>query len=160
LWRGVSYGALAPPLEPTLPEDFSGSVFSLEAFSEDSPAEVPPAAPLSEEPDVSSELSPVSLPSVEPVDSSPAVDLAAVVAVVDVEVVSVASFSAAVSFGGVISGVLLAVTSETLLPPHELRPKPERSISALAASASERERCGAMLTRRAGPSGARRWDSR
>lgn len=103
----VGYGALAPPLEPTPPEeDFSVSeVFSLEAFSEDSPpADVPPAAPLPEEPEPlsSEELSPPdSLPPVEPeVDSSPVVGVVDVLAVVDVEVVSLTSFSAEVLFGG------------------------------------------------------------
>ncbi|HVA18618.1 MAG TPA: hypothetical protein VMU55_00415 [Solirubrobacteraceae bacterium] len=62
------------------------------------------------------------------------------VEVVDVEVVSVASFSADVSFGGVMSGVLLGVTSETLLPPHELRPIPHSMISVLAPNVAMRVR--------------------
>ena len=67
----------------------------------------------------------------------------AVVAVVEVEVVSAASFSAEVSLGGVMSGAVFGVTSETLLPPHALRPIPDSTISALApnvAMCPERER--------------------
>jgi hypothetical protein len=145
---GLGYGALAPPLEPTLPEFFSevfsDDAFSLEAFSDSPPADVPPAAPLSEDPEpLSEELSPLdSLPPVVlDLDSSPVVELVDVLAaVVEVEVVSVASFSAEVSFGGVISGVLLGVTSETLLPPQELSPRPKSNMRALAPSAIRRER--------------------
>jgi hypothetical protein len=147
-------------LAPTLPDkDFSG-VFSDVAFSEDSPpAEVPPAAPLPEEADpLFSSEDPSPLDSPPPVvldeDPSPVVGVVDALVVVDVEVVSVASFSAEVLFGGVISGVLFGVTSETLLPPHELIPKPERSISALAPSATRPERCDVLgwsvLTRQTG----------
>jgi hypothetical protein len=100
---------------------------------------------------------PASLPPVVEDVFSPVVE---VVAVVDVEVVSVASFSAAVLSGGVISGVLLGVTSETLVPPQELIPRPERQIKAPAASATTRVRYGGALTPRAAPSGGRRWGSR
>ena len=64
----------------------------------------------------------------------------AVVAVVEVEVVSAASFSAEVSLGGVMSGVVFGVTSETLLEPHELTPIPDSAISALAPKVAIRER--------------------
>jgi hypothetical protein len=78
----------------------SEAPFSEDAFSEDPPAEVPPAALLSEEPELSSELPPLDSP-LELEDSAPAVvGVVEVVAVVEVEVVSVASFSAEVSFGG------------------------------------------------------------
>jgi hypothetical protein len=150
------YGALAPPLAPTpevFSEAFSDVAFSLATFSDSPPAEVPPAA-LSEEPELpsSEELSPLdSLPPVVPdVEPSPVVGLVEVVAVVEVEVVSVASFSAAVLFGGMISGVLLGVASETLLPPHELRPAPASTSRALAASAIRRARRETWLTRQTG----------
>jgi len=87
---------------------------------EDSPAEVSPAdSPLLSE-------APLSLPPLEdasplPLDSSPdavevpSLDLA--VEVVEVEVVCTAAFSALVSVGGVMSGVLFGTASLTLLPP-------------------------------------------
>lgn len=138
---------------------FSGAAFSLVAFSEDSPpAEVPPAAPELLSPE---ELSPVdSLPPVVLVEASPVVGVVAVLAVVEVEVVSVASFSAEVLLGGVISGVLFGVESDTLVPPQEARPRAEMSMRALVASAMMRERDGCLLTCRADPSAGRRWDSR
>ena len=113
----------------------SEGAFSEDAFS-DSPADVPPAAPLSEELELSSEPVPPDSP-VELEDSSlpVVVGVVEVVAVVDVEVVSVASFSAEVSFGGVISGVLLGSASETALPPQAVKPVPQRRIRALAPSA-------------------------
>lgn len=116
----------------------SEGAFSEDAFS-DSPADVPPAAPLSEELELSSEPVPPDSP-VELEDSSlpVVVGVLEVVAVVDVEVVSVASFSAEVSFGGVISGVLLGSASETVLPPHAVKPVPQRRIRALAPSAMTR----------------------
>ena len=142
-----------PPLSlPPEDDDFSEDAFS------DSPADVPPEASLSHD-----ELSLDSPPSLvledDPVPLVPVVPVAAV-AVVDVDVVSVASFSAEVSFGGVISGVLLGVTSDTLVLPQALIPSEARSIRALAASAIKRERCGARFTRRAGPSGESRLGSR
>ncbi len=143
-------------------EVFSEAAFSLEDFSADSPlADVPPAALLGE-PELLSpeELSPSdSLLAVE-LELSPVVGVVEVVAVVEVAVVSVASFSAEVSVGGVISGVLFGVTSDTLVPPHEERPKPERSMRAPAASAMMRELGRCLLTCRAGPSAGRMWDSR
>jgi hypothetical protein len=150
-------GALAPPVaeDPPLSLPPDEDDFSDEAFSLDSPAEVPPEASLSPD-ELSLDSPPSSLLEVEPV---PVVEVVAV-AVVDVEVVSVASFSADVSFGGVISGVLLGVTSDTLVPPHALTPSEARSIRALAASAIRRERCGGRLTRRAGPSAGCRLSSR
>jgi hypothetical protein len=61
------------------------------------------------------------------------------VEVVEVEVVSLASFSAEVLFGGVISGVLFGTASETDVPPQELRPTPiERRTRAPALSAIRR----------------------
>lgn len=126
----------------------SEAAFSEDVFS-DSPAEVPPAALLSEDSDFSSEPVPPDSP-VELEDSSPPVVVVGVVdvlAVVDVDVVSVASFSADVSLGGVISGVLLGTASETLLPPHADRLRPPSRIRALAPSAIRRVRCGRPLTR-------------
>ncbi len=65
-----------------------------------------------------------------------------VVATVDVEVVGVASLSAWVLVGGVISGVLCGGTSaELLLPPHAASVRPTRSAAAPARmGASDRSR--------------------
>lgn len=65
-----------------------------------------------------------------------------VVATVEVEVVGVASLSAWVLVGGVISGVLCGGTSaELLLPPHAASVKPTRSAAAPARiGASDRSR--------------------
>ena len=62
-----------------------------------------------------------------------------------------AAFSALVSFGGVISGVFLGVVSETFVPPQAASAS---AASSAPAAASHRR----LLT--AGPSAARRWDSR
>lgn len=141
-------------------------MLSEEAFSEDvfsdSPADVPPAALLSEEPELSSEPVPPDSP-VELEDSSlpvVVVGVVEVVAVVDVEVVSVASFSAEVSFGGVISGVLLGTASDTVLPPHAAKLRLQRRIRTLTPSAMTRVRFGPSLTRPRDPCVGRRWDSR
>ena len=76
-----------------------------------------------------------------PVEPVPSVDLGVdFVAVVDVEVVWTAAFSAAVSLGGVMSGVLLGTASEALLPPpHAASVVAARSVteSASAARAGE-----------------------
>lgn len=142
-----------PPL--SLPPDEDD--FSDEAFS-DSPADVPPEASLSPD-ELSLDSPPPSALEDDPVPLVPVVPVAAF-AVVDVEVVSVASFSAEESLGGVISGVLLGVASDTLVPPHAVTPSDARSIRALAASATRRERCVARFTRRADPSGECRLGSR
>jgi hypothetical protein len=87
---------------------------------EDSPAEVPPAdSPLLSEAALS--LLPLGDASPLPLDSSPdavevpSLDLA--VDVLEVEVVCTAAFSALVSVGGMMSGVLFGTASLTLLPP-------------------------------------------
>ena len=87
---------------------------------EDSPAEVPPAdSPLLSEAALS--LPPLGDASPLPLGSSldavevPSLDLA--VDVLDVEVVCTAAFSALVSVGGMMSGVLFGTASLTLLPP-------------------------------------------
>ena len=86
-----------------------------------------------------------------------AVDLVALVEVVDV--VAEAAFSALVSFGGTMSGVLFGTTSEELeLPPHAPRATPA-ARTAVAASAA-RALNGFPRARRAGPCGARRLDTR
>jgi hypothetical protein len=65
-------------------------------------------------------------------DSSPVV-VFGVVDVVEVEVVCTDAFSALVSVGGVMSGVLFGTASETLLPPpHELKVTPQRSVAVAA----------------------------
>ena len=78
-----------------------------------------------------------------------------VVAAVAVVLVRVASLSADVLLGGVISGVLRGVASETLPPPQAASVKPQARISAHAPSALRR-----ALTLPAGPSAGRRWGSR
>jgi hypothetical protein len=144
--------ALSPlsPVPPLAPELASGVL----VFSAELPPElvvlslpVPPALELEGS---SLELSAEVLEDPEP--------LLEVVATVDVEVVGVASLSACVLVGGVISGVLCGGTSaELLLPPHAVSMRPTRSAAAPARmGASERRR----LTSRAAPSGVRTWDSR
>ncbi|GEM_PF-1616486 len=65
-------------------------------------------------------------------DSSPVV-VFGVVDVVELEVVCTDAFSALVSVGGVISGVLFGTASETLLPPpHALKVTPQRSVAVAA----------------------------
>ena len=114
-----------------------------------SPAEAPPEGLDSLEP---SPLEDSPLPSLlgvsleEPVP----VVLVVLVAVVEVEVVCTAAFSALVSVGGVISGALLGTASETLLLPHA--PRLTASSAAQAASA--------IRAVKAAPCAARRWDSR
>jgi hypothetical protein len=81
-----------------------------------------------------------------------------VVATVEVEVVGVASLSAWVLVGGVISGVLCGGTSaELLLPPHAASARLTRSAAAPARIGASRRR---EVTSPAGPSGGRRWGSR
>ncbi len=75
-----------------------------------------------------------------------------------VEVVDLPAWrSAEVSFGGVISGVLLGIVFDTLLPPHAVRPKQlTHSIAATARAAARGERFGRRpggeVTSPAGPS--------
>jgi len=99
------------------------------------PAEVPPAAPLSDAP---LSLPPLDAASPLPLDSSPeepALDLAVeVFGVVAVEVVCTVAFSALVSVGGVISGVLFGTASLTLLPPPQAPRPTAHSSKMLAAS--------------------------
>ncbi len=96
-----------------------------------------------------------------------------VVATVDVEVVGVASLSAWVLVGGVISGVLCGGMSAELLPPPQAASvRPTSSAAAPARmGASDRSRetppfggnprfDQRAVTSRAAPSGVRRWDSR
>jgi hypothetical protein len=104
-----------------------------EAFSFS--AEVPPAAPPLEDP----ALSPLEDPApVSPLPASPLEDSGeepslevplGVVDVVEVEVVRAAAFSADVSVGGVMSGVLLGIASEVLAPPHPPMPTPSKSTT-------------------------------
>jgi hypothetical protein len=99
------------------------------------PAEVPPADSPSPDsallPPADSELDSLS----EELDSLSLPVFVFAVAVVEVAVVCADSFSALVSVGGVISGVVLGVASETLLePPHALSPTPHPSASRVAAA--------------------------
>lgn len=110
------------------------------------------------------------------------------VEVVEVDVVWTAAFSALVSFGGVMLGVLLGTASETLLLPHAPRVNPSTATQAATAArlesvlempktGSSRRRwrpvglngslpvCPSGFNRRsspasAGPSAVRRWGSR
>jgi hypothetical protein len=99
--------------------------------------------------------------------------LLAVVATVEVEVVGVASLSACVLAGGVISGVLCGGTSaELLLPPQAPSVRPTSSAAAPARiGASDRSRetppfggnprfDQRAITSRVGPFGGRKWGSR
>ena len=105
------------------------------------PAEVPPASPLLLSP-VSLELPPLadsppdSLSEASLEDSEePSVEVPfAVVDVVEVEVVCTAAFSALVSVGGVMSGVLFGTASLTLLPPPQAQRATGHSSRMLAAS--------------------------
>lgn len=148
-------GALAPPVGPdALPSSL------LELFSLEDPPLVdscslvfsgtalpPEGVALSLDDGVSS---PDSLDELSPVVG--VVDVGVLdVEVVEVDVVSTASFSAVVLLGGLMSGVRFGVASETLLPPQALRPRPQRSVSALALSAATRGSCEARITPRVGP---------
>jgi hypothetical protein len=135
------------------------------------PDEVPPAELLAlsslAPADCSPELALSSLEPPEPVvEPEPVVDVDVDVEVVAVELVRVASFSAEVLLGGVISGVLRGVASDTLPPPpHAPRATPQASTSTVAPAAMRGARAALgplwiPLTRPAGPSGAHRWDSR
>jgi hypothetical protein len=150
-------GALAPPdgLD-------SAADFSLEAsFSADAPPEgllafSSVAAPR--------ELPPLSGSSVAslPPDSfaalSPLVVVEVFVLDVEVEVVCAAAFSALVSFGGVISGVLFGIATEALLPPpHAASVAASNNASASASALAFNDLPPAS---RAVPSAYRRWGSR
>jgi hypothetical protein len=123
---------LAPPvglLASPVPEPAFSVAFSF------SPAEVPPAGELVAEPPpafADSELASLLLASLpeDPLEAAPVDVLVDVV-----EVMTPAAFSALVSVGGMISGVVLGTASATLLPPHPETPTPH-SIAAEAASAA------------------------
>jgi hypothetical protein len=146
-------GALAPPegvAADSLPPLAVSSLFAVSL-------EVPPAdspllseAPLSLPPlDAASSLEPDSSP--EELEE-PSLDLP--VEVVDeVEVVCTAAFSALVSVGGVMSGVLLGTESLTLLPPPQAVRPTEHSSRTLAAIAAREE---GRREGRAGGSGGER----
>jgi hypothetical protein len=131
-----------------------------------SPAEVPPAAPLFADPLELSLLegSPDSLLGVSPLEASEeelSLDVPLdVVDVVDVEVVWIAVFSADVSVGGVMSGVLLGTTSEVLLPPpHAPSVTPQRSTTDAARVARGIKDRGHRRRRRRSREASRRWVS-
>jgi hypothetical protein len=91
--------------------------------------------------------------SPEELSPEPLLAVVEVVDVVEVEVVCAAAFSALVSVGGVMSGALFGVTSETLLPPPQAaRVKPQsksRAVAVIAARAARGEgRPRTLLTRR------------
>lgn len=107
---------------------------SLEAFSFS--AEVPPAAPPADPPELSllEDSPPDSLLPASPLEDSeeePAPEAPLdVVDVVEVEVVWAAAFSADVSVGGMMFGVLLGIASEVpLAPPHPLMLAPRTSTT-------------------------------
>jgi hypothetical protein len=104
---------------------------------------------------------PVSEGEVVPVDSlgveEPSAPWALDFVLEDVEVDLLAWRSAEVSFGGVISGVLLGTVFDTLLPPQAARPRGlTHSIAASASAAARGERFGRRpggeVTSPAGPS--------
>jgi hypothetical protein len=153
--------SLAPPLAPPVVEDASPvAALGLSPALEGS---LPP------------ELASLSLGVVlEPVVEVPVVEVVAVV------LVRVASLSAVVLLGGVISGVLRGTASETVPPPQAPRPRPHRTRATALNVAPPRPekvirgRCAApspawgaceeasplALTRPADPSAGRRSDSR
>jgi hypothetical protein len=113
--------ALEPPLELSPPVELDPPV--LDDGS---------SAPLLElSPSVPPEVGSLALVLSSLVPSAVVEDLV-VVAVVAVVLVRVASLSAVVLLGGVISGVLRGTASETLLPPHAPRTKPQARASANA----------------------------
>jgi hypothetical protein len=131
-------GALAPPegvAADSLPPLAASSLLAPPL------AEVPPAdspllseAPLSLPPlDDASSLASLSSPE------EPSLDLPVDVVEVAVEVVCTAAFSALVSVGGVMSGVLFGTESLALLPPPQAPRPTEHSKRTLAASAARDE---------------------
>jgi hypothetical protein len=123
---------VAPPEEPLPPVEFE-----VPPPLEVPPAELPPPeapvsllAPL---PEASSEPPLASLPPLAPVVPVPE----ELVLVVETELVWAASFSAVVSLGGVMLGVLRGTASETLLLPHapSVRPQSSRTVTPTAARA-------------------------
>jgi hypothetical protein len=149
-------GLLAPapalPLEPELPPLALPPLLELSPppapelpVPEDEPPEAPalelsPLDPLELSPPVAPDCSPEpELDSPEPSGELAELELAAVevVEVVDVEVVRVASPSAVVLLGGMISGVLRGTTSAELPPPPQaLRVRPASRTAAIAAIAA------------------------
>jgi hypothetical protein len=110
----MRYGALAPPVglagsPPFEPLSLDGAF----SFS----ADAPPAEPTSLEPSLLGSLVASAVPASLLVEEPSPVVLVVFVDVVLVDVVCTAAFSALVSVGGVMSGVLLGTASETLLPP-------------------------------------------
>lgn len=122
----------------------------LEPVSDDAPPSAPlvPSAAAPPEDSAALEDSPVG--SLLPEDF--AVEVVEVVAVV---LVRVASLSAEVLLGGVISGVLRGAASLTVLPPQALSAKLQSPTRRIA-----RTTAVLRFTRSAGPSGGRRWGSR
>jgi len=118
--------ALEPPLELSPPAELDPPV------PDDGSSAAPLELSLSVPPEVGSLA--LALSSLAP--SAVVEDLVGVVAVVAVVLVRVASLSAVVLLGGVISGVLRGTASETLLPPHAPSAKPQASTSAAALMAT------------------------
>jgi hypothetical protein len=115
--------ALEPPLELSPPAELDPPL--LDDGSSAAPLEL--SLSLSVPPEVGSLA--LVLSSAVP---SAVVDDLVLVAVVAVVLVRVASLSAVVLLGGVISGVLRGTASETLLPPQAPSAKPQTSASASA----------------------------
>jgi hypothetical protein len=120
--------ALEPPLELSLPVELDSPV----------PGEVSLGALLELSLSVPPELGSLALALSSLVPSAVVEDLVGAVAVVAVVLVRVASLSAVVLLGGVISGVLRGTASATLLPPHAPKAKPQVSTSATAPTATRR----------------------
>jgi len=141
------------PVEPAPPD--SELLLSLLSFA--------PAAALEpaseDEPPLSAPLGPSAVVLAGASAASPELLfedlLVEVVDVVDAVLVRVASASAEVLLGGVISGVLRGVDSDTVPLPQALSTSPHSTTSRLAAPAAR-----ARLTRPGGPFAARRSGSR
>jgi hypothetical protein len=119
----------------SLPALVAGSAPPLFAVSLE-PA--PPVAPLLSDAPLSllplDDASSLALASSLEESEAPSLDLA--VEVVEVEVVCTAAFSALVSVGGMMSGVLFGTASLTLLPPPQAVRLTEHSSTTLAAIAT------------------------
>jgi hypothetical protein len=156
--------SLLPPVdsEPPVALDSSLELSELEppvADDDSEPLELSLSVPPAADSSLSLELSLLS-DSLSPV---PVVE-ALVVAVVAVVLVRVASLSAVVLLGGVISGVLRGTASETLLPPHAASAAPQLKTSSRAnnparARAARVASSRVALTRPADPSAGHRLGS-
>jgi len=152
----TGYGALAPPVGLELPDSLPPLGLAPLPADDFSSGAAPPEEPDSLEASLLVDSSsPPSLLDVSPVPPSAPLPVV-FVAVADVEVVCTAAFSALVSAGGVMFGVLLGTASETLLLPHAARDR----TSAAARPASVGRISGTWRRPRAVPCASRTSGSR